>query len=198
MSSSKLQIDLSLPRCPAYVRALNSFCPAQFYDDVAAQPVSDARPSRTRAARSVRVKERFHESPLGRVRGSGGRRRVGQVSGLVVIMKRASSMSRDEVVAFLRSIPAVDSGSNSGGRTLLAERSSRLRTSAATDQRNAAPAKLSPSLYSTISTAFVVARGTAVARLRPTSVRVLAAVEARALGATVIGGWYLADRTFGT
>jgi hypothetical protein len=75
------------------------------------------------------------------------------VSGLVVIMKRASSMSRDEVVAFLRSNPAVDSGSNSGGRTLLAERSSRLRTSATTDQRNAATAKLSPSLYSTISTA---------------------------------------------
>ena len=50
MSSSKLQIDLSLPRCPAYVRALNSFCPAQFYDDVAAQPVSDAGP-RERALR---------------------------------------------------------------------------------------------------------------------------------------------------
>ena len=44
----------------------------------------------------------------------------------------------------------------------------------------------------------VVARRAAAGRLRPASVRVLAAVEARALGATVIGGWYLADRTFGT
>ena len=44
----------------------------------------------------------------------------------------------------------------------------------------------------------VVARTMAVAELRPASVRVLAAVEATALGATVIGGWYLADGTFGT
>jgi hypothetical protein len=44
----------------------------------------------------------------------------------------------------------------------------------------------------------VVARRTAAGRLRPASVRMLAAVEAKALGATVIGGWYLAERTFGT
>jgi hypothetical protein len=43
-----------------------------------------------------------------------------------------------------------------------------------------------------------VARNMAAAQLRPASVPVLAAVAARAHGTTVIGGWYLADRTFRT
>lgn len=144
----------------------------------------------------------YHESPLGRMMGRGRAGAVaGMSSGLVVMMKRASSYDAS------RRFSTIGPSGPVGGqfRKPLASGSAMLPAAlgrySGLARRSLRKIGSHPTFHifrNIVVVGFSVAGTMAVGQLCPVSVPGSAAVDPRVPGATVIGGCYLAERTFGT